>query len=305
MNLMTWTQYQLVLQLKSPLHIGYRKVGNLMQTRSYVTGKVMWAALTARLTRDLGKGTNGQAYVDIGNDLKQHFRFSYLWPAVPCDDIYRVEKWDDLQTFFPFEENELKKLKTLKNLYPHPKLVKGAYFDYCFLDSYAGTAMDQRNLNADEGTLHDTEFIAPHVRRNGLPVYLVGSLWIDESPPAELSDWMDKLNHVRLGGEQSYGWGKVQCICCEPIEKDKKIEDYIPDPKSFSWSGHIPAHIRVEKNEVTVQGIIEPLVGWERKTNGNQAIVPETIAFLPGSYDEDEKTNLAIGDYGVWKKNFI
>jgi len=38
----------------------------------------------------------------------------------------------------------------------------------------------------------------------------------------ELSGWLDKLNHIRLGGEQGYGWGKVQCICCENIEKNKR-----------------------------------------------------------------------------------
>jgi hypothetical protein len=150
--------------------------------------------------------------------------------------------------------------------------------------------------------LHDTEFIAPYIRINGLPVYLVGSLWVDESRPHELGGWMDKLNRIRLGGEQSYGWGKVQCICCKPIEKDERSEDYIPDPDDFPWSGHIPAHIQVEQSEVTVQGIIEPLVGWERKTNGNQEIGHETIAFVPGSYDESGNANFVIKQYGVWKK---
>lgn len=297
---MAWTQYQLVFQLKSPLHIGYRKVGNLMQTRSYVTGKVLWAALTARFTRDLGNGTDGQAYVDIGDNLKQYFRFSYLWPAVPCGSISKVEKWDDLQTLFPFEVNESKNPNSLRKLYPHPQLVKSAYFDYCFLDSYAGTALDQHNFTADEGTLHDTEFIAPYIRSNGLPVHLVGSLWVVDDCPHKFSDWADKLNHIRLGGELSYGWGKVQCICCEPIKKTN--EDYILDPESFPWSGHIPAHIQLEQSEVTVQGIIEPLVGWERKTNGNQEIGHATIAFVPGSYDENGSANFVIKHYGVWEK---
>jgi len=147
--------------------------------------------------------------------------------------------------------------------------------------------------------LHDTEFITMHTR-NGMPVYLVGSLWVDESLPPELSEWMKKLNHIRLGGEQSYGWGKVQCICCEPVE-NKKSEDYISDPNDFSWSGYAPTHIQVEKNEVTVQGIIEPLVGWERQNDHKQIIGQATIALVPGSYVEND-TNFAIGEYGVWKK---
>ena len=297
---MTWTQYQLVLQIKSPLHVGYRKVGNLMQTRSYVTGKVMWAALTARFTRDMGNGADGQAYVNTGKKLKHYFRFSYLWPSVPCDGLSKIKKWDDLKTLFPFEENDSKNRQNLKKLYPHPKLVGSAYFDYCFLDSYASTALNQSNYTAEEGSLHDTEFITTHTR-NGLPVYLAGSLWADELLPTELSDWRDKLNHIRLGGEQSYGWGKVQCICCEPIEKDKKSEDFIPDSDGFSWSGYVPTHIQVEINEVAVQGMIEPLVGWERQINGRQKVRCASIAFVPGSYVEDN-ADFAVGEYGVWEK---
>ena len=48
---MAWQKYDLAFQLLAPLHIGYRKVGNLMQSRGYVPGKNLWAALTARLTR--------------------------------------------------------------------------------------------------------------------------------------------------------------------------------------------------------------------------------------------------------------
>ncbi len=236
----------------------------------------------------------------MGASLKKHFRFSYLWPAVPCDGISKIEKWDDLQTLFPFGGNEFKNLQGCRKLYPHPQLMKSAHFDYCFLDSYMGTALDQHNFTAGEGTLHDAEFIAPYIRSSGLPVHLVGSLWVDKSL-GKLGVWRDKLNHIRLGGEQSYGWGKVRCVCCEPIEKDEQSEDYIPDPDGFSWSGHVPAHIEVEQNEVTVQGMVEPLVGWERQTDHKQRIGRATIAFVPGFFVKND-ANFAVGEYGVWEK---
>jgi hypothetical protein len=44
--------YHLVLRLRSPLHIGWNKTGNVQRTRSYVTGRNLWGALTMRLTRD-------------------------------------------------------------------------------------------------------------------------------------------------------------------------------------------------------------------------------------------------------------
>lgn len=271
-----------------------------MQTRSYVTGKVLWAALTARLTRDLCDGTNGEDYVKMGCSLKKHIRFGYLWPSVQRDGISKVEKWDDFKTLFPFGENGSKNRQNLKKLYPDPQLVKSAYFDYCFLDSYASTALNQSNYTAEEGSLHDTEFIATHTR-NGLPVYLAGSLWADESLPPKINDWRDELNHIRLGGEQSYGWGKVQCICCEPIGINIKSEDFIPDPDGFSWSGRVPTHIEVEKSAVAVQGMVEPLVGWERQIDHKQKVRCASIAFVPGSYARNN-ADFAVGEYGVWEK---
>ena len=53
---MAWTHYRLKFRLISPLFVGFRRSGNLWETRRYVPGKVLWAALTARLTRDRGLG---------------------------------------------------------------------------------------------------------------------------------------------------------------------------------------------------------------------------------------------------------
>ena len=53
---MTWRAFEVVLRLRSPMHIGCGKVGNLQRTRPYVTGRVLWGALTMRLTRDAAQG---------------------------------------------------------------------------------------------------------------------------------------------------------------------------------------------------------------------------------------------------------
>ena len=61
------TAYRLVFQIKSPLHIGWRRIGNLMQTQYYVPGRSFWGAVTANLTRWLGE-TN---YRKIGEWVKK------------------------------------------------------------------------------------------------------------------------------------------------------------------------------------------------------------------------------------------
>ena len=54
---MTWTAYRVVFKLRSPMHIGCGKVGNVQRTRPYVIGRNFWGALTMRLTRDATQGS--------------------------------------------------------------------------------------------------------------------------------------------------------------------------------------------------------------------------------------------------------
>ncbi|HEB77761.1 MAG TPA: hypothetical protein ENI90_04450, partial [Methylothermaceae bacterium] len=180
---MIWTHHRLTFRLLSPLHVGHRKVGNLMETRRYVPGRVLWAALTARLTRDDHDGNRGDEYQRIGGLVRKHFRFGYLWPSL-----------DGQTPYFPWK---------------HPD------FDYLFLGSYASTALDYRRSAALAGQLHETEFIAPRTRTDG-PVFLLGNLWVKDSLPGDLARWQVALERVQLGGERGYGWGRVRLA----IEQD-------------------------------------------------------------------------------------
>lgn len=118
---MAWVHYSLCFRLLSPLHVGHRRVGNLMQTKPYVPGKLLWAALTARLTRDRdpSRTPQGKDYQDIGDKIKGNFRFGYLWPSLDQD-----------RPCFPWEHDD---------------------FDYVFLGSYVSTALDYGREAADEG----------------------------------------------------------------------------------------------------------------------------------------------------------
>lgn len=291
---MTWEQHRIIFRLRSPLHVGYRKVGNLMQTRHYVHGKILWAALTARLTRDHDNGADGRAYVKIGKDVNDCFRFGYLWPAIPCSDM--VENWDDVETLFPSDWKGAD-LECLEKLFPHPKVLAKDKppFDYLFLDSYASTSSSPHNRGALEGSLHDTEFIAPHTRDGGPQVYLAGSLWVVAGElPEKLERWEDKLNDLRFGGEGSYGWGRVQMISNDS-DRNGSI-----DPVNISWSGPIPAHVEAEKAGQTIHGPIEPLVGWEMQESGGQAPGQATIAFRPGCSAGIGTAEFTIGTFGLW-----
>ncbi len=272
---MAWVHYSLVFRLESPLHIGWRKVGNLMQTRPYVPGKVLWAALTARLTQDLGYGASGQKYRDIGQRVQENFRFGYLWPSV------------DGQTLcFPWEYDD---------------------FDYLLLDSYASTAQDPACGAAEEGSLHETEFIAPFTR-DGRTVFLVGDLWVESSLPSDLQCWQKALGKVQLGGERTYGWGRVRLEKMEKSGSRQTVAGYEWEEKcgeviiKLKENYHLIAHALAagEGAVQNVSGPVEPLVGWEMNEQGRFQLSQALICWQPGAVIAAD-LSVRIGANGIWK----
>jgi hypothetical protein len=266
--MMTWQKYRLAFRLLAPLHIGYRTSGNLMQTRGYVPGRVLWAALTARLTRDEDNGADAQRYIKIGQQVQEHFRFTYLYPA--------TQNVNGFETHYPWDDD----------------------FDYLFLNSYASTALNYASQSAEEAMLHETEFISPHTR-TGQSVFLVGNVYTKTDLPAPLENWPKALEKIQLGAERGYGWGRVRNVSC-----DRKGEWFNDEPAAELYNGHITAHLKAEK--VTgVVGSIEPLIGWERNNDANRKsnwrLSEEAIiCYAPGA-KVTGGGDFTIGPYGVWE----
>lgn len=279
---MTWQKYTLCFRLLSPLHIGYRKVGNLMQTRGYVSGKAMWAALTARLTRDSGYGTDGSSYRDMGQAVNKSFRFSYLYPALPKDATQVVKSVDDLIIHYPWEDS---------------------LFDYRFLSSYASTALDYDHQAAAEGLLHEVEFIRPQTRpladnAKPLQVYLMGELYVRNNLDSKLVNWHAALSRIQLGGERGYGWGRLHL---ESLLDQEAIEEL-----TIKVEKDKPVLAHVQAEGVNIVGPVEPLVGWERDNDENSAknwrlSWPVLICYAPGAVVKS-KTTFTIGHYGIWQQ---
>ena len=265
---MSWHKYDLTFRLLAPLHIGWRQTGNLMQTRSYVTGKVFWAALTARLTRNAEQGANGAAYHRIGEVVQTYFRFTYLYPALQEGDSYKI--------CYPWQPD----------------------FDYHFLDSYTSAALDYDSQSAEDGLLHETEFIAPRTRCDQ-PVYLTGDLHVYSDLPDDLRPWQDALPQLQFGAERSYGWGRVDLVKCEQKELITSNEVSVTP----QLGDCITAHLKVEQ-VTSVVGAVEPLIGWERnnaetKRAGWKLSDNAQICYVPGSKVTTAAT-FQIGANGLW-----
>lgn len=275
---MSWQKHHLHFRLLSPLHIGWRKTGNLMQTRGYVPARNLWAALTARLTRDFDNGSNAQRYQEIGELVKKHFRFTYFYPALK-DSNYKPH--------YPWQEN----------------------FDYLFLGSYAATALNYQAQAAEEAMLRETEFIAPRTR-DDQQVYLAGSVYVQTTPPlpSPLNNWQEALTQLQIGGEQGYGWGRLHkesCSSCgEPIEANappaELVKECLANNKLVK---RLAAHL-LATGITGVVGEIEPLAGWERNNLGVgspwrlRQEVP--ICYAPGSTRKDDSQTFVIGEDGYW-----
>jgi hypothetical protein len=270
---MTWTAYRITWRLLAPMHMGWRKLGNLQQTRPYVTGRSLWGAFTATLTRELGHNGYGKVGDQVDNDLA----FTYFYPSID-EDTVKVWPWPQFEHEYLSEE-----------------------FAWLFLGSYVSTALEN-GRSSEERSLHETEFIAPYTR-NGQPVYLIG--YVFELDGCQL-DWQNILGRIQTGGERSYGWGRMH-LQCQPI-KEKKCFGYDLDLTGVYPQITVPkgkellAHTSVEDLKNVQIGTMEPLVGRITRSDATfgSSISQAQICWIPGSTINEEKT-FQIQPRGIWR----
>ncbi|MEJ5301313.1 MAG: hypothetical protein WHS38_10030 [Thermodesulforhabdaceae bacterium] len=281
---MTWQAYEVIFRLRTPMHVGWGKIGNLQCARPYVTGRALWGALTMRLTRDAvqghGPATNLQDYRRIGGQVHRDLAFTYFYPALRSEDAYRVAwPWENETTF-----------------------------RRRFLSSYQGTALSYPQQSAAEGTLHEVEFISPNTLDTGEAVFLRG--YVFERDGCTLN-WQSALKRLQMGGERGYGWGDVELVIAE-LSADERIFDGLA---TFEGGGdvpiiHSPADGRLLAHTLTadlpVAGDVEPLVGREwrsdnpRRRHVGQHVSFSGICFTPGSLVR-EMLDFEVKEFGIWQ----
>ncbi len=250
---MPWEMYKVVFKVLSSIHIGYRKYGNVMETRHYVPARVLLGALTARITRlTFGNTKDWKHYRLVGEILNRVFTTSYFFPTTNRDGAIDKFPWDE---DFPAYE---------------------------YIGSYVSTALNAQTSAAEAGSLHEVEFIAPRTLHSGKQVYLSGYCFLKNQipnvfqvmqsiqeelqetrkkrfsnfPPQELNHLQQFLNqlmqnsnhqdiqklnralqqlqcelrtgnaqpgllhHLQIGGERTYGWGLITLSKTTWIQSD-------------------------------------------------------------------------------------
>lgn len=269
----TWKMYRIAFRLLSPLHVGWFKQGNVQRTRPYLSGKALWGALTARLAREKGDAD----YAGIGQQVNKALAFSYFYPSTAPDCV----------TLWPWEQPQ--------------------EFAWHYLNTYASTALNYQKNSAEEGSLHETEYISPSTRE-GEPVYLLG--FVFEKKGYSLG-WRDVLHRLQLGGERTYGWGRVQVhqVHTEPVETNPFwpgwTVDLRGDRPQLSPDGEtvLYAHLRHSSAFSGLRGAVEPLVGRETQQAGahGEAIAFHGLAWSPGARCPARLCSLQIADFGLWQ----
>lgn len=277
---MTWTAYRVVFKLNSPMHIGCGKVGNVQRTRSYLPGRVFWGALTLRLTRNQHQpATNSKQYEKVGKEVHEQLAFTYFYPSICNTDTKNYD------ISFPWEnENQFRRR---------------------FLSSYTSTALMYLQQAADEGLLHEVEFISPRTLDDRKQVYLIGYIFEKENCTLK---WQEACQGLQFGGERGYGWGDVQCIEIKPLEhpntlfKGQAIFDGSED-RPIIQAERLLAH--ASSTGITATGEIEPLVGREWRSNelknqyAGQYVAFSDLCWVPGSTVERSQ-NFEIQTFGIW-----
>lgn len=290
---MPWTFYRLKFQVLSQLHIGHQRIGNIQRTRHYVPARVFWGALTARLTRDpracaAAKVAEGN-YVAMGELVKEEIAFSYFFPAIE----------DQLPAYPVYQDAGL--------CYGQERLSREE-FTWRYLGSYASTALNYEHNAADEGSLHEIEFISPNARDNdgSYPVFLVGYMIVAEGC---VLPWRSALQEIQIGGERTYGWGRLQlaeaqqqgygsAVLFDHLPCDAKTEDR---PRILLEGGApLLAHTSVAGTDA--RGEVEPLVGraWEQSKGAGQHVEFTDVCYAPGAKLNGSKSfDMTINH--IWK----
>ena len=300
---MSWTAYKVTLQLCSPLHIGAGKLGNLQYSRTYITGRNLWGALTSRLTRDAHtlSAPLPQAYQDMGRSLPNKLAFTYFFPTT--DPTGR-------QALFPHLDSR-GSLGYGRQANGLPQMSTSA-FRYRMVSTYAGTALEPSACRAEDASLHEVECLTHYTRDGGEPVYLTG--YVFQAENCELG-WWDAFDRLQIGGERGYGWGRIKTEGKPVLWDGKSLFGEQVDARPGFWppvleakrGGCLLAHTLASSFQELgivhgVNGPVEPLVGRETRldTRFGVHLSKASICYAPGSRLAMD-ASFRIGHYGIWE----
>ncbi len=299
---MAWTLYRITWRLESPLHSGFARLGNIQRTRLYVTGRMLWGAMTARLTRDQGRSD----YVKVGCEVNKCLHFSYGYLCFTEDGSLPL-----------LPEYTAKGLRFNLGDKSMNKSLNEREAQRLCLTSYASTALDYSNNAAVDGSLHEVEFISPLSLcemndlsiKAGQPLCLTAFIAESDETAANeaVRDWKESLDRLRVGGERNYGFGKLSLKSRTDAGSDWWGIEFVRENAQVKIKSdqRLLAHTEAVASlfaETIKHGSLEPLVGRDTTPQGafGQNVRHVGVCWQPGTKIEKAIT-CQIKPMGIWQ----
>ena len=305
---MVWICFKLIYDVQSPIHIGDNtQLGISNRTRYYILGKTMWGAVTAILSRWYMVKYDPIIYKKIGNFVKKNLIFSYFFPLDKNKHIL-YPNYTDEGIVYGKNDNDSK--------------ISEGEFEAKFITSYVSTSVE----TTEEGSLHEIEHLYPPMfigyvfinkdqsfqNKSLLKVKIQDDkkiLIIGKYKKVELFNLLDS---IQVGGERSYGFGRLKRMnksnpemVSKIYNKSKvKLDLNYPTLQTDIAFSHLnfPETEEVHNNKrvIEIRGEFEPLVwrDWDNvKGCGHQKEFC-TVALVPGSTFKPQKVK--IREFGIW-----
>jgi len=317
---MSWICYEAYLEAKAPIHIGYgAKLGIVARTRYYIPAKNIWGAITNLITKTIMRCYDLKLYQKVGMFLNENIKFSYFYPIEYEKTNERIEVQ---QVFAPYYDKDSLKFGVCKN----KQKISVEEFEQRFISAFISTSMEKTSKSAEEGSLHEIEFIRD---KSGYstrvkPTIFVGYFFIRDNPlrieinsneiEIQFTNFIEindiKLKEIWVGGERNYGFGRVKLYIKE-LKKDEidlfnsgmiaNIADDLITIDNQDKEKIALSHISILTSEGInlIRGDIEPVLGreWNEKGAGQKLSSEVKICITPGSVFATENKIICIQDF--------
>lgn len=286
---MSWRLFRWTWRLDGPMFVGTSPAGALNRCRPYVPARAIWGAVTAELARL--EADHDQQYRQVGEELRRHARFSYLYPAE------LVGK--DWLAWLP-EYREGDGLRWVRE--GTGAAVPDRRFRRGLLWTRPATAIDPDNDAALDGALRETECVQPHWRREddspGSPVGMVGYVFLQNN--AALDRRLHELKTLFVGGDTRYGLGRIQRVAFETARELFGAVVELDHEQPHVLTHRTLAHA-ITNDGVRMCGELEALGGWDR-TGQQRGLRVSGPIWTPGSrlLEGDGTRRFRIDEHGLW-----
>jgi hypothetical protein len=247
--------YRVTVRLAGPLCAGSFTMGFVQRARHYLPARTVWGVLTAHATRAMRPGGALEGhYRTVGDAIRDGLPTTHFFPDVNEGNGPWYVPW-----------------------YGETGLTYGggdrAAFEDAFIVSRARTAIEPTNLGAEDGSLHDMEFLTDRTRHEGLPVFLTGYAFAGPGVAAKCGQesvdaLLRLLDGAQVGAERKYGFGLLRD--CRTERVDPSVVGLFG--RSVTWENErltirsgdaLPFHVPLSEATQDYHGDVEPLV-WRQ-----------------------------------------